>query len=194
MIIEGAAHRAAPFAFGFDGSAVVSPYADHGGLVKYADGPSAATSVVVAAPRSDVWPLVTDIDLPAQFSAEFQGAEWVDGGPALGATFHGHNKHEAVGEWTTTSTITAFEEGVVFEWTVGDVSNKTARWRFELADEGTETVLTFSAEMGPGPSGLSMAITAMPDREEQIVANRVAEWTANMTVTIEGIKALAESS
>ena len=162
-------------------------------MVKYADGPQASVQVAIAAAPQTVWPLLTDIGLPARFSPEFQGADWIDDGPALGATFHGHNRHQRVGEWTTTSTVTAYEEGRVFEWTVGDPADKTARWRFDLTADGEGSSLRFSAEMGPGPSGLSMAIQAMPDREEEIVANRVAEWTANMTATVEGIRSLAEA-
>ena len=162
-------------------------------MVKYADAPRASVEVGIDAAPDAVWPLVTDISLPAKFSPEFQGADWVDDGPALGATFHGHNKHQFVGEWTTTSTVTAYEEGSVFEWTVGDVENKTARWRFDLSPSGDGSSLRFSAEMGPGPSGLTMAIQQMPDREEDIVANRLTEWTGNMQATIDGIKGLAEA-
>ena len=48
--------------------------------------------------------------------------------------------------------------------------------------------------MGLGPSGLTPAIEAMPEREEEIVARRLGEWEANMTATIEGVKAIAEAS
>ena len=162
-------------------------------MVKYADAPQASVEVDIAAAPGTVWALITDISLPAQFSPEFQGADWIDDGPALGATFHGHNKHDFVGEWTTTSTVTAYDEGSVFEWTVGDLENKTARWRFDLAPAGDGSTLRFSAEMGPGPSGLTMAIQQMPDREEDIVANRLGEWTGNMQSTLDGIKGLAEA-
>jgi hypothetical protein len=163
-------------------------------MVKYADSPRASIEVGIGAPAAKVWSLISDIDLPSRFSPEYQGGTWVGAGPALGATFEGHNKHKAVGEWTTISTITAFEEPAVFEWTVGDVDNKTARWRFDLATDGDEVcTLRFSAEMGPGPSGLSVAIEAMPDREEEIVANRLREWTANMALTVDGIKTLVET-
>ena len=46
-------------------------------------------------PIERVWALVTDIDLPARFSSEFQGATWLDDGPAVGARFVGHNHHPA---------------------------------------------------------------------------------------------------
>jgi hypothetical protein len=163
-------------------------------MVKYADGPSIEVEIAIDADPETVWALVCDIELPAEFSPEFQGAEWVTEGPELGARFHGRNKHVAVGEWTTESTVTGFEATRTFEWTVGDLENKTARWRFDLAPDGDGSILTFSAEMGPGQSGLSVAIEAMPDREEEIVANRLVEWETNMTATIEGIKARAEAA
>ena len=47
--------------------------------------------------------------------------------------------------------------------------------------------------MGPAPSGLTIAITAMPDKEERIVARRLEEYETNMRATVEGIKQLAEA-
>ena len=45
-----------------------------------------------------------------------------------------------------------------------------------------------------GPSGLTPAIAAMPDKEERIILRRLEEHRANMQATVEGIKALAEDS
>mgnify|MGYP000264064029 CR=1 FL=1 len=55
-----------------------------------------------------VWAFVSDINVPAQFSREFKGAEWLDA-PGLGATFRGDN---AVGDykWSTVSVVTDFKE------------------------------------------------------------------------------------
>jgi hypothetical protein len=47
--------------------------------------------------------------------------------------------------------------------------------------------------MGPAPSGLTIAITAMPDKEERIIARRLQEYETNMRATVEGIKRLAEA-
>ncbi len=46
--------------------------------------------------------------------------------------------------------------------------------------------------MGPGPSGLTPAIEAQPDKEERIVARRLDEWRTNMQATVDGIKSIAE--
>lgn len=140
----------------------------------------------VEAPPAAVWPLVTDIDLPARFSTEFQGAEWIDD-----TTFRGRNRHEAAGEWETTCTVTERVEPSVFAYAVGDVANPSASWRFELVPEAGGTRLRQWMRMGPAPSGLTPAIEAMPDKEERIIARRLDEHRFNMLATLAGIKDLA---
>ncbi|MEL6891366.1 MAG: SRPBCC family protein [Actinomycetota bacterium] len=161
--------------------------------MKYADGPGTEVEAPIAAPPARVWSFVSDINVPASFSREFRRAEWIDDGPRLGATFRGFNRHDAVGEWNVVCTVTACESDQTFEWTVGDVENRSARWRFDLEPDGHGTRLRFSAEMGPGPSGLTPAIARMPEREDDIVARRLAEWTDSMQRTVAGIAALAEA-
>jgi hypothetical protein len=97
-------------------------------------------------------------------------------------------------EWEVICTVTAFEPESVFEWSVGLDQERAARWRYELSPSATGSTLRYEAEMGPGPSGLTPVIEKMPDKEDKIVANRLATWTANMTTTVEGIKGLAESA
>lgn len=163
--------------------------------MKYADGPTAEVEIVINAPVETVWNLVTDVNLPAQFSSEFQGAEWIDDdGPRVGARFVGRNRHEATGEWDTTSIIDRYEPMRVFGWSVTDVDNPSARWWFELEPDDGSVRLRQGGRMGPAPSGLSVAISAMPDKEERIVARRLEEWERNMRATLEGIKQLAENA
>jgi hypothetical protein len=83
----------------------------------------------------------------------------------------------------------------VLGWAVGDPDRPSARWRFTLAPDaaGTRTMLTQWMQMGPAPSGISMAIEAMPDKESRILRRRLAEHHANMTATLAGIKELAEA-
>lgn len=162
--------------------------------MRYADGPTAELDTTIEAPPERVWPLVTDITLPARFSSEFQGARWIDGadGPAVGARFRGRNHHPARGEWETTSTVVAVEDERVFEWRVGDPEQPSACWRFELLPEGTGTRLRQWTRLGPGPSPLTAAIASMPDKEERIIERRLSEHRTNMEATLAGIKALAE--
>ena len=147
----------------------------------------------IAAPPDRVWDLVTDINVPARFSTEFQGADWLDGGgPSLGARFVGRNGHAATGTWETTCTVIWFESQRSFGYAVNDIDDPAARWRFDLEPTGRGTRLTMWAQMGPGRSGVTYFIHKYPDREEEIVANRLEEWRTNMAATLAGIKGLAE--
>jgi hypothetical protein len=153
--------------------------------------------VLIAAPAAVVWALVCDIQLPARFSSEFNGGEWLDGAssPAPGARFTGRNYHPARGNWETTSTICQYQPERVLGWAVGDPDQPSAQWRFTLAADadGTGTRLIQWMQIGPGPSGISEAIEAMPDKESRILQRRLGEHSANMTATLAGIKELAEA-
>ncbi len=161
----------------------------------YADCPTTEAELVIAAPPAAVWPLVCDIAVPARFSSEFQGGQWLDGvaEPALGAQFRGRNQHPAVGTWETVSTISEFEPERLFGWAVGDPGVPAARWRFSLEPEGTGTRLRQWMQIGPGQSGISALIEQMPDKESRILRRRLREHHANMTATLAGIKELAEA-
>ncbi len=162
-------------------------------MTRYADGPTVEVEVLVDAPIERVWVLVTDLNLPSRYSPEFRGAEWIDDGPSLGARFSGRNAHPSLGEWTTTSWIDRFEPMRSFGWSVSDPDHPSASWWFELEPVGDAVRLRQGGRMGPAPSGLSIAIEAMPDKEERIVQRRLEEWERNMQATLEGIKAIAEA-
>lgn len=165
-------------------------------MVRYADHPRVEVDIDVAAGPTAVWGLVTDINLPARFSSEFKGADWLDGAPGLrvGATFRGRNAHDAIGAWETSCTVVACEPERVFAWEVqGPGGEPSAEWGFSIEPTADGCRVTQWARMGPGPSGLTPAIERMPDKEERIVGRRLDEWRTNMTANLEGIKALAEA-
>jgi hypothetical protein len=174
--------------------------------MRFADAPEVSVRTTVAAPPATVWAFVTDIGLPARFSPEFQGAEWLDGadGPELGARFRGRNHNERMGTWEVTCTVMWCEPGRTFGWVVGDVDAPIATWRFDLepvaadgasdTDTAAATVLRQWARMGPGPSGVTAAIASHPDAEERIVEGRIAGWRRDMTANLDGIRALAEAA
>jgi hypothetical protein len=163
--------------------------------LRHSDCPTAEVSVAIAATPQALWALVSDIQLPARFSSEFRGAEWLDGatGPALGARFRGRNYHPALGEWETTSTICEYQPERTFGWSVGRPERPAARWRFILVPQASGTRLTQWVQIGPARSGINLAIDAMPGKESRILHRRLAEHRANMQATIAGIKAIAES-
>jgi hypothetical protein len=161
--------------------------------VRFADGPGTVVEVDIEAPVAEVWSVVTDIDFPARFSEEFVGADWEDGtGPAVGACFVGRNTHPAIGEWEVPCFVDAYEEGATFGWCTSDAANPGAYWRFDLEPNGGGTRLSFSMSLGPGPSGITAAIDAMPDKEAPILHRRMGEHHTNMTRVVEGIRAALE--
>jgi uncharacterized membrane protein len=163
--------------------------------VRYTDKPTVEVRTWIDAPPERVWALVSDVGRMPGLSDELQSVEWLDGAtmPAVGARFLGRSRHEALGDWSTTSYVIEYEPGRVFAWAVEDPADPSAVWRFRLhaGDGGTE--LSEWVQLGPGPSGLSVAIGRMPDKEEKIVFVRLREFERNMTATLERIKRLAET-
>ena len=162
---------------------------------RYADTPAVEVRIWIDAAPARVWELVSDIGLMPAMSPELQSVEWLDGatGPAMGARFAGRNRHEAMGEWESTSCVVEFEPERVFGWAVGDPAEPAALWRFLLVSKDSGTELSEWVRIGPGRSGLSSAIDRMPDKEQKIVFVRMREFERNMTGTLERIKALAEA-
>ncbi|MEU0675506.1 SRPBCC family protein [Streptomyces sp. NPDC006172] len=173
--------------------------------MRFADCPSVRCDVRVEAAVPRVWELVTDIRLPARLSPELQRVAWLDGAdrPLLGACFEGYNRHQQIGEWRTVSHVVELEEQQVFAWTVTDADGRfgeptldparsMASWRYELEVEGGGTRLRQSALIGPGRSGVTLALERWPDREEEIIALRLKELRAGIEATLRGIKTLAE--
>jgi uncharacterized protein YndB with AHSA1/START domain len=162
----------------------------------YADTPTVAVQAYIEAPPDRVWSLVSDIFLMARLSAELQEVQWLGGvtGPAAGHRFVGRNANAALGHWQTVSTIVEFDEPRRFAWAVGDPGHPACVWRFTLRPEGAGTVLEQWARIGPGRSGLNLAIDAMPDKEQKIVFVRLREFETGFTHNLAAIKELAETA
>ena len=178
---------------------------------RYADKPTVEVRTWIDAPPARVWALVSDIELMPRTSTELQSVEWLDGvtGPCVGARFVGHSKHEALGEWSTTSYIVEYRNRQQAAGGVEQQREDVPRdavlapearlhgvggqddWAEEAVDGGTE--LSQRAQLGPARSGLSRAIDQMPDKEQKIVFVRLREFEAGMTSNLEHIKRLAES-
>lgn len=161
---------------------------------RYADNPTVEVSTWIDADPARVWGLVSDIELMPTFSNELQSVEWAEGfdGPRPGARFVGHNEHDAFGKWSTTSQIVACAPSREFAWAVGEPDNPSATWRFRLTPKDGGTMLSFWMQMGPGRSGLSVAIDSMPDKEQKIVFVRMREFESAIGKTLAAIKRLAE--
>ncbi|MFY2862144.1 SRPBCC family protein [Mycobacterium sp. THU-M104] len=161
---------------------------------RYADRPTVEASTWIDATPARVWSLVCDINLMPTLSDELQSVEWAEGadGPRVGARFAGHNEHQAFGRWTSTSAIVSCDEPHEFAWAVGEPDAPAATWRFRLTPRDGGTLLHYWAQLGPGRSGLSLAIESMPDKEQKIVFVRLREFEASINKTLSAIKRLAE--
>ncbi|MFD5543973.1 SRPBCC family protein [Streptomyces sp. NPDC127079] len=162
---------------------------------RYADKPTVEVRTWIDAPPARVWALVSDIELMPDMSAELRSVSWLDGatGPAVGARFVGRSEHEAFGRWETTSQVTECEPESVLAWAVQDPCAPSAVWRFRLRPEGGGTELSQWMQLGPGRSGLSVAIDRMPDKEQKIVFVRLREFERSITATLAEIKKRAEA-
>jgi Polyketide cyclase / dehydrase and lipid transport len=163
---------------------------------RYADKPTVEVPIEIEASPERVWAIVSDIGVMPGASPELRAVEWLDGGsgPELGARFAGHNRHEAFGEWSTVSVIVECDPPRAFAWAVGDPDQPSAIWRFTLEAREGGTLLRQWVQVGPGRSGLSVAIDRMPDKEQKIVFVRLRELQANMGATLALVKRLAEGA
>jgi uncharacterized protein YndB with AHSA1/START domain len=163
---------------------------------RYADQPEVEVEAFVAAPPERVWPLLDPARMPPT-STELQSVEWLDGatGPAEGARFLGRNVHPSLGEWSVAGTVVACEPGSTLAWEMdsADEGVPSSRWTLRCVPDGDGTRVQQKVRLGPGRSGLSQAIEAMPDKEQKIVFVRLREFEGAMTRTLEAVREQAEA-
>ncbi|WP_306364257.1 SRPBCC family protein [Nocardia sp. CC227C] len=162
--------------------------------MRYRDQPTIEVSERVSCTPAQAWALVTDITLPSRFSEELESAQWLDGADrvAVGARFRGTNRHSAMGNWCTDCEIIEVEPERRWVWQVHGPAGVSATWGFEVDPARSGVIVRQWGRLGPGPSGLSHAISAMPDKESRIIANRLAEWERNMRANLAAVKATFE--
>ena len=136
--------------------------------MRFTDSPNATAEIRVAAAPATVWDLVADIALPARFSDEFQGADWVDptSPTGVGARFLGRNKNPSIGEWEVTCPVIRWDPPAAFAWAVGDLDAPAATWASIWSPTATEPGSVNGRRWGPDPQGsrcLSVE-TPMPKR------------------------------
>ena len=164
--------------------------------VRLGDGPGTIAEIDIDASPAAVWQVISDINLSAEHSPEFQGAVWVnpDAPISVGSQFIGMNHNDTFGEFKVPSFIDTYDENVAFGWRTSDMDNPGARWRFDLEPAGSGTRLRYSMILGPGPSGLTMAIDSMPDKEDRIIQRRVRSQHTSMLQVVAGVKRRVETS
>ncbi len=159
--------------------------------MRYRDQPTVEVTARVTCDVPTAWARVTDIGLPARCSSELQGVEWLGGAATASRWVRASavaNQNEAMGTWQTECEVVEVDEGRRWVWNVLGPDGPTATWGFEVEPASDGVLIRQWARMGPGPSGLTFAITAKPDKEARIVAGRLAEWQQNMQVNLDCIR------
>lgn len=168
----------------------------YGPAMRYRDCPTVEVSERIAVDPTVAWAAVTDIALPVRTSPELVSVAWLDGAtePVVGARFEGCNANPHLGEWTTTNTVVEVEAPRRWVWEVSaEGAEPWSRWGFEVDPARDGCVVRQWCRMGPGPSGLTIAIEAMPEREGRIVEVRMAEHREAMAATLAALKADLEA-
>ena len=164
--------------------------------MRYRDQPTIEVTQRVHCDIATAWEYVTDITVPARCSAELQSVEWLDGADhvEVGARFRGRNSNAAIGEWETVCQVVEVDDQRRWVWDVRGHDGPIASWGFEVEPAAAGVLIRQWARMGPGPSGLGIAIAAQPEKEARIVARRLSEWQRNMAANLEWIRSQVEGS
>lgn len=149
---------------------------------------SGSASITIDRPRAEVFDAIADITRMGDWSPENTAGRWVDGatGPGLGARFEGDNVAKlgpiTLKRWTTTSEVTEYEPGRVFEF----LAEGYTTWRFEFEDAGDATKVTETYAHEPYEGWQHFAY--------ETVGRRSAAIPKGMRQTLEQVKAALESS
>ena len=130
---------------------------------------------------------ITDVTRMGEWSPECTSARWVGGstGPAVGAKFEGDNRAALFGftlkKWTTTSEVTAYVPGEVFEFVAAGYTT----WCYRLEPSATGTKVTESYEF-ESQKGVQKFVF-------ETLMRRPAAMVRGMQRTLERIKQSVES-
>lgn len=142
----------------------------------------------IAAPPEAVYAAISDVTRMGEWSEECHRCEWHEGseGPAVGATFDGHNRNGEK-EWTTQGKVIEADPGraFAFECSMMDFHYSTWGYRIEPTESGCR-VTEWSEDLRPESAlELSKQISGVDDRTER---NR-----RTMSGTLERLAAALES-
>ncbi|MBX3314090.1 MAG: SRPBCC family protein [Actinobacteria bacterium] len=138
----------------------------------------------IAASPEEVYAAIADVTRMGEWSIECHTCEWTGDstGPAVGATFEGHNR-AGDKEWTTQATVTEADPGkaFTFECSMFDFHFSTWGYRIEETDEGsrvTEWTEDFLPdEIRPAAAELS-GIDDRPARNTETISGTLERLAA----------------
>jgi uncharacterized protein YndB with AHSA1/START domain len=142
----------------------------------------------IAASPEAVYDAIADITRMGEWSTECTGGEWHEGfdGPAVGATFDGHNRNGDK-EWTSQGEIVEAERGrsFVYQCSMFDFHFSTWGYRIEPHGDGAR-VTEWSDDLRP-ESALEFS------QQMSGVTDRAARNRETMSGTLERLAAALES-
>lgn len=142
----------------------------------------------IAASPEAVYDAISDITRMGEWSTECTGGEWHEGfdGPAVGATFDGHNRNGDK-EWTSQGEIVEAERGrsFVYQCSMFDFHFSTWGYRIEPHGDGAR-VTEWSDDLRP-ESALEFS------QQMSGVTDRAARNRETMSGTLERLAAALES-
>ena len=142
----------------------------------------------IAASPEAVYDAVADVTRMGEWSEECHACAWHEGfdGPAVGATFDGHNRN-GEHEWTTKGTVVEADRGraFTFQCSMYDFHYATWGYRIEPTESGCR-VTEWSEDLRPASAlEMSAKISGISDRDGR---NR-----ATMSGTLERLAAVLEA-
>ena len=141
----------------------------------------------IAAPPEAVYAAIADVTRMGEWSEECYACEWHEGvgGPAVGATFDGHNRH-ADKEWTSQGKVVEATPGKAFAFEVSMMDFHYATWGYRIEPTaGGSRVTEWSEDLRPeSVMEMSKQISGVHDRAER---NR-----STMSGTLERLAAALE--
>ncbi len=144
---------------------------------------------VINAPPGLVYGLVADMPRMGEWSPECQQVEWTGGttGPAVGATFIGHNRGGPgkIVRWSRTGRVLVAANGQEFAFVTVEGGRESTVWRYRFEPAGGGTRVTESYEVR------SLPLWA---RVIDVPTNRHRELKAAMRHTLGKLKAVAEAA
>lgn len=141
----------------------------------------------IAAPAEQVYAAISDVTRMGEWSEECYACEWHEGsdGPAVGATFDGHNRH-GDHEWTTQGKVIEADppHAFAFECSMYDFHYSTWGYRIEPTESGCR-VTEWNEDLRPESAmEMSKQISGIDDRTQR---NRLT-----MSGTLERLAAALE--
>ena len=142
----------------------------------------------IAADPEAVYAAISDVTRMGEWSGECHRCEWLDGadGPAVGATFDGHNRNGDK-EWVTQGTVVEAEPGRAFAFECSMHGFHYATWGYRIeAIDGGSRVVEWTEDLRP-ESALEFS------KQTSGIDDRDARNRETMTGTLDRLAAVLEA-